>query len=168
MSPRFVIEPLAKTHDRSDFTCGNNRIDSYFREVVSQDVKRKYATCFVAREIATNRVAGFYTLSSSNVPLNEVPESLAKKLPRYPTVPAVLIGWLGRHNDYAGDGLGELLLFDAIKTVATAPIGAHAIFADAIDDKAVSFYTAFDFVPLLKRPRTLYLPIASALSLVST
>ena len=163
----FAIEPLAKAHKRADFTCGNDRIDSYFRETVSQDVKRKYATCFVAREIATDRVAGFYTLSSSNVPLNEVPEPLAKKLPRYPTVPAVLIGWLGRHSDYAGQGLGEALLFDAIKTVATAPIGAHAIFADAIDDKAAAFYPAFGFTPLIRRPRTLYLPVMTALSLLS-
>ena len=164
---RFTIEPLAKAHKRSDFTAGNDRIDSYFRETVSQDVKRKYATCFIAREIATNRVAGFYTLSSSNVPLNEVPERLAKKLPRYPTVPAVLIGWLGRHSDFAGEGLGEALLFDAIKTVATAPIGAHAIFADAIDDKAATFYAAFGFTPLIRRPHTLYLPVATALSLLS-
>ena len=70
MSGRFAIEPLAKAHRRSDFACGNDRIDGYFREIVSQDVKRKYATCYVAREVATNRVAGFYTLSSSNVPLN--------------------------------------------------------------------------------------------------
>ena len=91
MSVRFAIEPLAKAHKRADFTCGNDRIDAYVRETVSQDVKRNYATCFVAREIATDRVAGFYTLSSSNVPLNEVPEPLAKKLPRHPTVPAVLI-----------------------------------------------------------------------------
>jgi ribosomal protein S18 acetylase RimI-like enzyme len=164
---RFAIEPLAKAHKRSDFTCGNDRIDLYFRETVSQDVKRKYATCFVARDVATNRVAGFYTLSSSNVPLPEVPEPLAKELPRYPTVPAVLIGWLGRHSDYVGPGLGEALLFDAIKTVATAPVGAHAIFADAIDDKAVAFYAAFGFMPLIRRPRTLYLPVATALSLLS-
>ena len=167
MSARFIIEPLDKKHKRTDFSCGNERIDAYFREVVSQDVKRKYATCFVARDIATDRVAGFYTLSSSNVPLNEVPEPLAKKLPRYPSVPAVLIGWPGRHSDYAGQGLGEALLFDAIKTVATSPIGAHAIFADAIDDKAASFYAAFGFVPLVERPRTLYLPAATALSLIS-
>jgi ribosomal protein S18 acetylase RimI-like enzyme len=167
VNARFAIEPLAKAHKRSDFTCGNDRIDGYFRETVSQDVKRKYAACFVARELATNRVAGCYTLSSSNVPLNEVPEPLARKLPRYPTVPAVLIGWLGRHSDYGGLGLGEALLFDAIKTVATAPIGAHAIFADAIDDKAVSFYAAFGFAPLITRPRTLYLPMATALSLLA-
>ena len=167
MSVRFAIERLAKAHDRSGFICGNDRIDSYFREGVSQDVRRKYATCFVAREIATDRVAGFYTLSSSNVPLNEVPERLAKKLPRYPTVPAVLIGWLGRHSDYAGQGLGEALLFDAIRTVATAPIGAHAVFADAIDDQAAAFYAVFGFTPLLRRPHTLYLPIATALRLLS-
>ncbi|MGH7101707.1 MAG: GNAT family N-acetyltransferase [Acetobacteraceae bacterium] len=167
MSIRFAIEPLVKGHKRADFACGNDRIDSYFRETVSQDVKRKYATCFVAREIATSRIAGFYTLSSSNVPLNEIPEPLVKKLPRYPSVPAVLIGWLGRHSDYAGQGLGEALLFDAIKTVATAPIGAHAIFADAIDDKAVRFYAAFGCTPLIRRPRTLYLPMATALSLLS-
>jgi hypothetical protein len=167
VSTRFVIEPLEKKHKRTDFACGNDRIDSYFREVVSQDVKRKYATCFVAREIATDRIAGFYTLSSSNVPLNKVPEPLAKKLPRYPSVPAVLIGWLGRHTDYAGQGPGEVLLFDAIRTVATSPIGAHAIFADAIDDKAASFYAAFGFMPLIERPRTLYLPVTTAMGLVS-
>jgi ribosomal protein S18 acetylase RimI-like enzyme len=168
VSTRFIIEPLNKRHRRTDFFCGNDRIDNYFREVVSQDVKRKYATCFVAREIATDRVAGFCTLSSSNVPLNEVPEPLANKLPRYPSVPVVLIDWLGRHSDYAGQGLGEALLFDSIKTVAISSIGAHAIFADAIDDKAASFYAAFGFVPLIERPRTLYLPVTTALSLLST
>lgn len=168
MRVRFAVEPLAKDHKRSDFTCGNERIDAYFRETVSQDVKRRYATCFVARDLATDRVAGFYTLSSSNAPLNEVPEPVARKLPRYPTVPAVLIGWLGRHSDYAGQGLGEALLFDAIRTVGTAPIGAHAVFADAIDGKAATFYAAFGFTPLIRRPRTLYLPMATALGLLPT
>lgn len=167
MTCRFAIEPLSKAHDRSGFACGNDRIDAYFRTTVSQDVKRKYATCFVACEQETNRVAGFYTLSSSNVPLTEVPEDFAKKLPRYPTVPAVLIGWLGRHKDFAGQGLGEVLLFDAIRTVATAPIGAHAIFADAIDDPAAAFYTSFGFAPLIERPRTLYLPMATAMGLIT-
>jgi len=113
------------------------------------------------------QILGILKQADSNVPLNEVPEPLAKKLPRYPTVAAVLIGWLGRHSDYAGQGLGETLLFDAIKTVATAPIGAHAIFADAIDDSVAAFYAAFGFTPLVRRPSTLYLPITTALGLVS-
>ena len=166
-SPRFAVEPLSKAHDRSGFACGNSRIDTYFRETVSQDVKRRYATCFVAREIATDAVAGFYTLSSNAVALTDVPQGLAKKLPRYPTVPAVLIGWLGRHENFRGLGLGEALLFDAIKTIAKAPIGAHAIFADAIDDDAVTFYESYGFKRLNDRPRTLYLPVVTALTLIS-
>ena len=167
MSPRFRIEPLEKQHHRKDFSCGNERIDTYFHKSVMQDVKRDYATCFVACDVATGSVAGFYTLSSSNVPLTEVPTALARKLPRYPSVPAVLIGWLARDQRYSGRGLGEALLWDAIRTVASAPIGAHAIFADAIDDRAASFYAAFGFVPLIERPHTLFLQLATAVQLRS-
>lgn len=167
MSARFAVEPLSKEHKRKAFSCGNERIDRYFREGVTQDIKRRYATCFVARDLEAGRVAGFYTLSSSNVPLTAVPDDMAQRLPRYPTVPAVLIGWLGRDEAYAGLGLGEALLFDAIKTVADAPIGAHAIFADAIDDKAAGFYAAFGFLPLVGRPATLFLPLATAQHLLA-
>lgn len=167
MSARFAIEALTKAHQRKTFSCGNERIDRYFRETVTQDIKRRYASCFVASDLETGQIAGFYTLSSSNVPLTAVPEPLAKRLPRYPTVRAVLIGWLGRDQSYAGLGLGEALLFDAIRTVAEAPIGAHAIFADAIDGNAAAFYSAFGFTPLSDRPNTLYLPIATAERLLS-
>jgi ribosomal protein S18 acetylase RimI-like enzyme len=162
VSARFAIEALSKAHQRKTFSCGDERIDRYFRETVTQDIKRRYATCLVARDLETDRIAGFYTLSSSNVPLTAAPEPLTSRLPRYPSVPAVLIGWLGRDRSYAGLGLGEALLFDAIKTVAEAPIGAHAIFADAIDEKAAAFYAAFGFTALIDRPNTLYLPVATA------
>ncbi len=145
MAARFAIETLTKAHQRKTFSCGNERIDRYFREAVTQDIKRRYATCFVVRDLETDQIAGFYTLSSSNVPLT-----------------AVLIGWLGRDQTYAGLGLGEALLFDAIKTVAEAPIGAHAIFAEAIDGKAAAFYAAFGFAALSDRPNTLYLPVVTA------
>ena len=166
MTSRFAIEPLDQRHDRSGFICGNDRIDAYFQRTVSQDVKRRYATCYVAIELSTGRLAGFYTLSSNSVPLTEVPAELARKLPRYPSVPAVLIGWLARHRDFAGLGLGELLVFDAIRTVATAPIGAHAIFADAIDERAASFYASFGFTPLIGQPNRFYLPPATVKGLV--
>lgn len=166
MSARFAIEALSNTHQRSTFSCGNDRIDRYFHEIITQDIKRRYASCFVARDLETDRVAGFYTLSSSNVPLAAVPDPLANRLPRYPTVPAVLIGWLGRDQSFAGLGLGEALLFDAIRKVAEAPIGAHALFADAIDERAAAFYEAFGFAALTDRPTTLYLPVATAQTLL--
>jgi len=166
VTARFSIERLSKDHDRSRFACGNDRIDAYFRQAVSQDIKRRYATCFVAREIATGRIAGFYTLSSSNIPLADIPPAMARRLPRYPTVPAVLIGWLARDLSFRGTDLGPVLLFDAIRTVATAPVGAHALFADAIDRTAATFYEGFGFLPLTGKPLTLFLPLATARALL--
>lgn len=163
---QFVSEALSK-HDRSGFVSGNDKIDLYFRNAVSQDVKRRYAACYVLLERASGRIAGFYTLSSAGIPLTEIPPDLSKKLPRYPTVPAVLIGWLGRDAGFQGQDIGARLLYDAILRVASSPIGAHAIFADAIDEKAKAFYRKHQFVPFTSRPRTLFLPIATALQLLS-
>ncbi len=163
---RFVSEILGK-HERAAFTSGNDRIDRYFRERVSQDVKRSYAACYVLVERSTGKVASFYTLSAHSVPLNDVAAELAKKLPRYPSVPVVLMGWMGRDAAFRGGGVGTMLLYDAISRVAKAPIGAHAICADAIDEAAAAFYRDHQFEPLVSRPQSLFLPMKTALALVS-
>ena len=166
--PPFHIEALLSSHGRATFRCGNDRIDKYFRETVMQDVKRGYAKGFVAIETDTGKLAGFYALASSSIPLTEVPDDLKKKLPRYPTVPVVLIGWLGRHVDFKGRGLGDVLLFDAIKTIATAPIASHAIIVDAIDDDAAEFYHGYGFVNLAADSTSrMYLPVATALKVIA-
>lgn len=166
-APPFRIE-LLTSQDRNTFCCGNDRIDRYFRETVGQDIKRDYVKCFLAIEDETDRLAGFYTLSANGIPLTEIPDDLKKKMPRYPTVPVGLIGWLGRHVDFAGRGLGEALLFDAIKRIAgNTTIGLHAIIVDAIDGKAVEFYRGYGFVRLAAdRPDRMYLPVATARKVV--
>ena len=118
---RFVSEALVK-HERAAFLSGNDHVDLYFpeycRETVSQDVKRKYAACYVLIERSTGKVAGFYTLSAHSIPLNDVAPELAKKLPPYPSVPVVLIGWTERDLAFRGAGVGSLLLDDAISRAA--------------------------------------------------
>ncbi|HEY6552419.1 MAG TPA: GNAT family N-acetyltransferase [Vicinamibacteria bacterium] len=163
---RFVSEALDK-HDRSAFTSGHDRIDTYFREVVSQDVKRKYAICYVLVEKASAKLAGFYTLSSHAIPLTEIEEGTARKLPRYPSVPAVLIGWLGRAVEFRGQHIGSLLLADAIHRLVHSPVGAHALCADAIDEAAAAFYRAHQFRRFASRPLSLYLPLKTAAALFS-
>ena len=164
---RFYSEALGK-HDRSAFASGNERIDGYFRTVVSQDVKRNYAHCYVLVEKETNRLAGFYSLSATNIPLTEIPPEAARKLPRYPTVPAALIGWLGRDVRFRGQEVGAMLLRDAVVRVAKSNIGVHALCADAIDDAAVNFYRRFLFMPFEGRPRSLFLPLATAVKAFET
>jgi ribosomal protein S18 acetylase RimI-like enzyme len=163
---RFFSESLGK-HDRAGFVSGNDRIDRYFRETVSQDVKRSYAACYVLLERETSKIAGFYTLSAHSVALTEVAPDLAKKLPRYPSVPAVLIGWMGRDVSFRRAGVGAMLLYDAIHRVAKAPVGAHALCADAIDEAAAAFYQEHQFQPLASRPHSLFLPLKTALTLVA-
>ena len=171
---RFISEPLAK-QDRSAFQSGNDRIDRYFQQNASQDVKRGYTACYLLVEQSakqstkqsTSQIAGFYTLSSHSVALTEVADQLARKLPRYPSVPAALIGWMGRDANFRGQGIGPLLLADAINRLARAPLGIHAICADAIDDAAAAFYRRHQFEPLVSRPGRFYLPMKTALAAVA-
>lgn len=162
---RFVFEKLGK-HDRATFASGNERIDLYFRQTVSQDVKRNYAACYVLVEEESAAVAGFYTLSAHSIPLTELSADIASKLPRYPSVPAVLIGWLGRSLAFRGQQIGSVLLYDAIARLANSSVGVHAICADAIDDKAAAFYQAHMFQSFLSRPSSLFLPMKTAEKLV--
>jgi GNAT superfamily N-acetyltransferase len=163
---RFFSEILGP-HDRAIFSSGNARIDRYFQQTVSQDIKRNYAACYVLVERSTARLAGFYTLSSHSIALSDVTAELARKLPRYPSVPAVLMGWMGRNLAFHGAGVGSLLLYDAISRVAKSPIGVHALCADAIDEAAAAFYLKHQFQPFVSRPQSLFLPMKTALALVN-
>ncbi len=154
-------------HERAGFNCGHERIDRYFHEAVSQDVKRRYAACYVLVDKASGKLAGFYTLSAHSIALNDITPALAKKLPRYPTVPAALIGWLGRDLSFRGQEVGSMLLYDAIARVATSPMGAHAICADAIDAAAEALYEAHQFERFTSRPGSFFLPVKTALALVA-
>lgn len=166
MTAAFLFEELGK-QDRTSFTSGNERIDSYFRRTVSQDIRRGYATCFVLVEKSSGKIAGFYTLSSYSIALTELAPGMARQLPRYPSIPAVLIGWLGRDLVFRGQHIGAMLLADAITRIATAPVGIHAICADAIDDAAAAFYREHQFQSFVSRPNSLFLPLKTALALLS-
>lgn len=161
---RFASEALGK-QDRAGFTSGNERIDTYFRNIVTQDIKRRYAACYVLTDQESGQIAGFYTLSSHTIALTALPPETARKLPRYPSVPAVLIGWMGRDIKFRGQQVGPLLLADAIHRLIHSPVGAHAICADAIDEAAARFYREHQFMPLVSRPLSLFLTMKTAQAL---
>jgi GNAT superfamily N-acetyltransferase len=159
----FRIEPLSGDHDRSGFVCTSEPLDRYFREQASQDIKRRIATCFVAVNVANRDVAGYYTLTATSVALNALAPEIVKKLPRYPVVPAVLLGRLAVARAYQGRGLGGVLLADALKRTAGAEVGVFAMVVDAKDAATQHFYEHYGFTLLPTETRRLYLPIAAAL-----
>ena len=159
--PPFVIELLAD-HDRGEFACGSEALDRYFKIQVTQDTRRHIANCFVAVESATRIVAGFYTISAAGIPTPDLPESIRKKLPRYPSLPAIRVGRLAVDRRFTGRGLGGALLADAAAKGLKAEAAAFAILVDAKDDSAVAFYEHHGFVRLISQPRSLFLALATA------
>jgi GNAT superfamily N-acetyltransferase len=168
LAESFRTEPLSSNHDRSRFVSGSDALDRYFREQASQDVKRRVATCFVAVGATAQDVAGYYTLAAASVALNALAPEIARKLPRYPVVPAVLLGRLAVALHYQGEGLGGILIADALKRTARAELGVFAMVVDAKDEAARRFYEHYGFVLLPGETRRLFLPISAALHRLAT
>ena len=159
MTAPFAIEPLGPGHDRSEFLCGVEALDRYFREQAGQDVRRRVTACFVARDTATGRIGGFYTLAAAGVPLSRMPDALAKRLPRYPTVPVARLGRLAVALDYQRRQLGAAMLWDAIERATRSEVAVYALIVDAKDERAERFYLHHGFVALGESQRSLILPL---------
>ncbi|HXW25251.1 MAG TPA: GNAT family N-acetyltransferase [Xanthobacteraceae bacterium] len=153
------IEPLGDQHDRAAFSCGIDALDRYFRVQAGQDSRKRIASCFVL-VAADGSAAGYYTLSATGIALVDLPPDLARKLPRYPLVPATLMGRLAVDHRQRGRGFGELLLFDAFSRTLRSEIASYAFVVDAKDDAARAFYEKYGFKRLPSADRRLFLPLA--------
>lgn len=158
---RFGLAPLAAGYDRAGFCCLSEPLNRYLREQVSQDIRRRVATCFVALADG-QRIAGYYTLASASLFLADLPAATARKLPRYPTVPVVRMGRLAVDQAYSGQGLGAALLADALARAARSEVAAYALMVDAKDPHAAAFYQHHGFVALADASLVLFLPLATA------
>ncbi|MFT6835164.1 MAG: putative GNAT family N-acyltransferase [Francisellaceae bacterium] len=148
------------------FDCGIEILNRYLFYQAKQDVKRKVAAVYILKDIDQKSIVGFYTLSSTNLRLTELPDQFIKKLPKYPLVPATLIGRLAIDLKYNGGGFGRVLMIDAIKkSVSTSlSIGSAAIVVEAKNDEAQNLYKKFGFFIL--NESKLCLPMATAILLL--
>lgn len=162
MTAPFRLEPLGKQHCRRDFTCGEVALDGYFQSQAGQDSRRRVANCFVAIESATGQVAAYYTLASASIPMIDLPPEEAKRLPRYPTVPAVRIGRLAVDQRFQGRGLGAALLADAAYRASGAAPASFALLVDAKNDHAAAFYRHHGIQSFADQPLILFIPLVTA------
>jgi hypothetical protein len=116
----------------------------------------------IRHEAATN------TLSAFTVEVAELPKQLQKKLPRYPRLPATLLGRLARDERFPGTG--SLLLMDALTRALgqSAQIASLAVVADARDDAALGFYRKFGIAPLGNTPNRVFIPVRTIEVLLRT
>ncbi|MGA2214548.1 MAG: GNAT family N-acetyltransferase [Bryobacteraceae bacterium] len=160
--PPFRLAPLGAEHDRGSFHCGEEALDRYFQTQATQDIRRRIANCFVALEVASGQVAAYYTIAAASIPLVDLPPEQAKRLPRYPTLPAVRIGRLAVDRKFQGRGLGGAVLVNAASRCIQSPPAVYALLVDAKNDAAVAFYRRYLFQPFISQPRTMFLPLATA------
>ena len=144
------IQLLEKTHNRKNFTCEEDSLTEYIRKQVSQDIRKRLATCFVAIDSEQN-VIGYYTLSSESLGRESIPEKYLNQVPKDYNAPVILLGRLARDITAKGTGLGEHLLLDALfrsYQLSSESIGAMAVVVDPINQKAVDFYSRYGFEQL--------------------
>lgn len=147
----YLTVLLNTEHAKEHFSCGNEMLDGYIHRQAKQDVKRKLAACFVICD-TENRIKGYYTLSNSSIPRSVLPEPIIKKLPpSYNDLPVTLLGRLAVDTNFKGQGIGSLLLFDAMRRcfeISATSIASMAIVVDPIDDNAAKFYLRYGFTVL--------------------
>ncbi|MBK9316191.1 MAG: GNAT family N-acetyltransferase [Acidobacteria bacterium] len=160
------IEPLSAEHRREDFDCGEDPLNRYIRQYASQHQKKNIGRVYVAVEPGEKRVIGYYTLANGSVAFENVPKS--KGLPREYPIPVVMLARLAIDRTMQGQGVGAVLLFDALKRSAEASrvIAAYAVIVDALNDRAKEFYLHYQFEEGLADPMRLFLPMQDILSLL--
>jgi predicted GNAT family N-acyltransferase len=157
-SSDYRIELLGDQHDRAAFSCGVDALDRYLHVQAGQDSRRRIASCFVL-VAPDGSLAGYYTLSASGIALADLPTDITRKLPRYPLLPAALMGRLAVDRRRRGQRLGELLLFDAFSRALRNDLASYAFLVDAKDDSAEAFYQRYNFRRLSGPGRRLYVPL---------
>lgn len=148
-----MTEIFSRNHrkQKNYFSCGKALLDSYLKFQAGQDVKRKLAACFVSVDDQTGLIEGYYTLSNNSIPIGLVPEWYKNHLPEsYHSIPTTLIGRLAVDERFKGQGIGEMLLIDALlrSYKVSASIGSFAVVVDPLDKEAQSFYEKYGFIQL--------------------
>ena len=159
--PLYSVEPLGG-HDRASFSCGIPELDRYLHHQARQDAERKVAAPFVMVDRDSN-ILGYYTLSSYGIRTAELPEEIARKLPKYPLIPATLLGRLAISREHQGQRLGRLLLLDALfrSWKNTAEVASVGVIVDAYDEKARAFYLHHEFIPLTGHSGKLFIAMGT-------
>lgn len=150
--PQYLIEPLdGARHRREQFVCESPQLTDFLQKQARKEMAARASACFVF--VAANdpdRIVGYYTLSQTSVRSQTLPESVAKKLPRYADLGATLIGRLARDLAWRGKEIGRLLLVDALRRSLrlSTEVGAVVVVTDPKDNKARAFYESYGFQAL--------------------
>lgn len=170
--PRFPegyrLEPLQKSHPRRKFDCGVELVNHWLRsQALQHQGKHLSVTKILLNDVA--EIAGFYTLATGQVDFNELPGDMVKHLPKR-VLPVAVLAWLGVHGSHQQQGLGKLLLAQALSDCYRAgqTFAFVAVILDCVDDAAKAFYQHWDFAELPGHRYRLYLSASQLAAMMTT
>jgi GNAT superfamily N-acetyltransferase len=165
---RITVEPLGRQHDRTAFHCGADALDRYLKQQARQEADKARSCAVRSRQSARHTRAGLLHPVGLGADLADLPDELARKLPRYPQLPVTLLGRLAVDQSAKGQGLGEHLLLDALNRSLThaGQIAAMAVVVDAKDEYAARFYRHYGLLPLQPQPSRLFVPMTAVAKLL--
>lgn len=169
------VQALTGDHDRSGFDCGVEALNLWLRQTALQHQAKGVSRTFVAvpsntgagkdyraagyGDIRETSILGFFALASAFVSIEDLPPEFAKRYPRQ--IPVTRLGRLAVRSDLQGQGLGQMLLADAVTRSRNAAlsVGSAGILVDAKNDAAARFYAGYGFTGCSEQPLKLYLPL---------
>jgi GNAT superfamily N-acetyltransferase len=156
--------PLAEHHELDEFSSGEASLDDWLKKRARANHAGGASRVFVTCE--GNRVAGYYSLSSSSVIHEIVPGHFRRNMPD--PIPTVLLGRLAIDKEWQGQGIGRSLFRDAAIRVSQAAeaIGVRGIVVHAISDEARKFWKAIGFSECPHVPMTLVVTLQDIRALI--
>jgi GNAT superfamily N-acetyltransferase len=157
----WQIALLERSHRRKDFDCGEPSLSDFLRRFARQNDAKGISRTYVLLEEGSPIIVGYYTLCSGCISFATLPDEHSQ-VPRYP-VPTAHIARLAVDRARQGQGLGAMLLADALKRIRqiSSQIGIYAVTVHALHEKAKAFYEAFGFIALKDDALHLFLPLAT-------
>ncbi len=153
----FRLETLHRGHARKSFLCGERSVDDWLITKALQHQEKRLSVTKVLSD-AAGSIAGYYTLATGQVDFSDLPADLTRRLPRR-VLPVAVLAWLGVRSDRQGQGLGRLLLAQALRDCHEAgkTFAFVAVILDCVNDAAKAFYQRWDFKELPGHPYRLFL-----------
>lgn len=153
----YRLESLQRSHPRRAFDCRQPEVNAWLRSKALQHQDKRLSATKVLLDPAS-AIAGFYTLATGQADFGDLPDEIARKLPRR-ALPVAVIAWLGVSRNHQSRGLGDQLFAQALRDCHQAgqTFAFVAVILDCIDDRAKAFYQRWDFAELPGHPYRLYL-----------
>ena len=153
----YRLEALRRDHPRRKFRSGQEQVDDWLATKALQHQDKHLSVTKVLLD-GEKAIAGYFTLATGQVDFSDLPPVTVRRLPRR-QLPVAILAWLGVSVESQGQGLGRLLLAQALRDCFEAgrTFAFVAVIIDCVDDAAKAFYHRFDFEELPGHPYRLFL-----------